>query len=506
MIRLKVFISSVQKELRSERIAVASLLSIDEFLRECTVPRIFEDYPQPLRPNPKAYLDLLRQCQIYLLLIGREYGADAGAGLSATHEEYRLAQELKLPTLVCVKGKNRDRVENAKEFFQEIRNAKHIYSRFQTEEKLLEAVSKRLREHIETTFAVEPRRAQLEQSKLNRQSASPFERMPLESLIYEDLDSDLTLEMMASAEDRDKDKVDPSDLPRLLLSRSYLWKDGDVLRPTVAGALLLARKPSNVLPQARVQMDTFPGTSRNADAIDSDILDAPLPHMIEKAVAFVRRNTAKPMLVKGLKRQKTETYPAEVLREVLVNAVAHRDYNESGAKISLEVFTDRLIVSSPGHPPGRQSIERLASGKARSRSRNPLVVQGLSWLELMDERGSGILRMTRLLEQAGHPRPVFRIDHDCLVVELRPPGAGKEERSEDRKEISAIREKHEMQPREAILAEVSASGRISTKVCVQRLGIPSASAKRIFKELVKEGILTMEGAGRSTYYRLTEPI
>jgi len=506
MIRLKVFISSVQKELRSERIAVASLLSTDDFLRECTVPRMFENYPQPLRPNPKAYLGLLRQCQIYLLLIGREYGADAGDGLSATHEEYRLAQELKLPTLICVKGKDEDRVEKEKEFFQEIRDAKHIYSRFQSEEKLLKAVGKRLREHIETTFAVEPRRAQLEQSKLNRRSASSFERMPLESLIYEDLDSDLALDMMASAEDRDKDKVDPGDLPRLLLSRSFLWKDRDVLRPTVAGALMLARKPGNALPQARVQMDAFPGTSRNADAFDSDILDAPLPHMVEIAVAFVRRNTAKPLVVKGLKRQKTETYPAEVLREVMVNAVAHRDYDESGAKISIEVFADRLIVSSPGHPPGGQSPERLASGKARSRARNPLVVQGLSWLELMDDRGSGIPRMTRLLEQAGHPRPAFRIDHDCLEVELWPSETSKEERFEDRKEASGTREKHEMQPREAILAEVRASGKISTKICVRRLGIPSASAKRIFKELVKEGILAMEGSGRSTHYRLSEPI
>jgi ATP-dependent DNA helicase RecG len=96
MIHLKVFISSVQKELRQERIAVGSYLATDDFLRACTVPRIFEDYPQPLRPNPKAYLDLLRNCQIYLLIVASEYGSDAGSGLAETHEEYRLAQEMKL--------------------------------------------------------------------------------------------------------------------------------------------------------------------------------------------------------------------------------------------------------------------------------------------------------------------------------------------------------------------------------------------------------------------------
>jgi DeoR/GlpR family transcriptional regulator of sugar metabolism len=59
-----------------------------------------------------------------------------------------------------------------------------------------------------------------------------------------------------------------------------------------------------------------------------------------------------------------------------------------------------------------------------------------------------------------------------------------------------------MLPREKILTEVRASGKISTKVCVQRLGISRATAKRIFNELVNDGTLTVEGSGCSTHYRL----
>jgi ATP-dependent DNA helicase RecG len=504
MIRLKVFISSVQKELRAERIAIGSFLSTDDFLRECITPRIFEKYPQPLRPNPKAYLELLRQCQLYLLIIGSEYGADAGEGLSATHEEYLLAQQMQLPTLVCVKGQDQNREKKEAAFFQEISDAHHTYSRFETEEQLLEIVGKRLREHIETTFAVEPRRAQIEQSELNRQSASPFEREPLDGFNYEDLDTDLALEMVANAEDRDREQVDPNELPRLLLSRSYLWKDDGLLRPTIAGALLLVRKPGNTLSQARVQMDAFPGITRNADALDSTILDAPLAKMVEAAVVFIRRNTATPLVVKGLKRQKVETYPAEVLREAVVNALAHRDYADSGAKISIEVFADRLVISSPGHPPGGQSIERLASGEARSRSRNPLVVQGLAWLELMDERGSGIPRMTRLLEQAGHPRPQFRLDHDCLVVELYPSMNNSGSLSEASFPSVPARTVESLSYKEAIINEAKTSGWISTKVCVQRLGIPRATAQRILKELVSADKLSVFGTGPATRYRLID--
>ncbi|NTV08693.1 MAG: DeoR family transcriptional regulator [Chlorobium limicola] len=59
--------------------------------------------------------------------------------------------------------------------------------------------------------------------------------------------------------------------------------------------------------------------------------------------------------------------------------------------------------------------------------------------------------------------------------------------------------------REAILAEINTSGSISTKICVQRLGIPSATAKRQIAELVTAGLLEKEGAGRSTIYRFVSP-
>ena len=217
MIHLKVFISSVQKELRQERIAVGGFLATDDFLRECTAPRIFEDYPQPLRPNPKGYLDLLRTCQVYLLIVGSEYGPDAGGGLSATHEEYRLAQELRLPTLVCIKGpRSTPREPKVEEFLKEIENDKHTYSRFTDEAGLLQVVGERLREHIKTTYDTVPRRAQVEQSRMTRRSASPFEREPVEGLAFEDLDPDIARDMMAAAEESDRDRIDPKELPRLL--------------------------------------------------------------------------------------------------------------------------------------------------------------------------------------------------------------------------------------------------------------------------------------------------
>jgi len=66
MIRLKVFISSVQKKLEVERAALGGLLATDPFLAASAVPRLFEEYPAPLHPNKQAYLDLLRTCHVFL--------------------------------------------------------------------------------------------------------------------------------------------------------------------------------------------------------------------------------------------------------------------------------------------------------------------------------------------------------------------------------------------------------------------------------------------------------
>jgi len=505
MIRLKVFISSVQKELRTERIAVGGFLATDEFLGQTTIPRIFEDYPQPLRSNPKAYLELLRQCQIYLLIIGTEYGNDTGDGLSATHEEYRLAQELSLPALICVKGSaGAKREAKTKAFLDEIKTDGHIYSRFEDEAGLFAVVGQRLREHIETTYDTVPKKAQIEQSERNFLAANEFERNPVTVLEWADLDHDLALDMMAAAEDTDKERLPVAGLPRLLLSRGYLWKDAtdDVLRPTAAGALLLAAHPSVALPQARIQLDAYTGTDRSSDPIDSVFLDAPLAQVVEQTVVFIRRHTARPLAVKGLKRQNTFVYPPEALREVIVNAVAHRDYADTGAKVSVEIFANHLRVSSPGMPPGGQPLSRLATGQARSRSRNPLVVQGLSWLDLMDERGSGIRRMTRLLAEAGHPAPTFERDHDSVVV-------GFSARPEEAPVVTAPAQnvtgddEAALLPREAILREAKTAGSITTRICVQRLGLARATAQRQLTQLVEEGLVVSQGKGRATSYLLS---
>ncbi len=506
MIRLKVFISSVQKELQEERAALGGLLATDPFLSSSTVPRLFEEYPAPLRPNKQAYLDLLRTCHVYLLIIGKEYGQTLADGLSATHQEYRFAQQQKLPTLVCVKGDaGLDREEGEKAFLEEVRKDGHTYTRFGSLDDLLKKARGRLIEHLERTFETEPSLQQTAQARETLRCASDFERQRVRNLSFAALEPRLTRELVAAAEDKPPEKLTENMITQALVSRSYLWFDtkANLYRPTAAAVLLMAKSPSRSFPQARVQLDAYAGEERDARPLDSVLVDEPLPAAIEQAVAFVRRNTAQPLNVEGLRRVAAEVFPQEVLREAIVNAVAHRDYENAGMKITVEVFADRVVFSSPGLPPGNQRIERIGRGEGRSKARNPLVVQGLTWLELMDERGSGIRRMREIMQRHGLALPRFALIDDEFAVTLASRPKLVEAHGVAAEPLPA--EQYSPDPKltesqNAALKGALETGHISTAWCVQNLGVSRDTAWRMLDDLKEKGYLEKTGTGRATRY------
>ena len=97
--KYRVFLSSVQKELETERVAVAGAVSSDAVLSRYTEIVLFENEPLSGRKMAKPYLDCLDSCDIYVLILDREYG-HVQSTLSATHEEYRHAQYGDMPIMI----------------------------------------------------------------------------------------------------------------------------------------------------------------------------------------------------------------------------------------------------------------------------------------------------------------------------------------------------------------------------------------------------------------------
>lgn len=504
-LKLRVFISSVQKELEEERMQLRILLTSDPFLLRYTVPKLFEKYPAPLRPDKKAYLKLLEKCQIYVLIIGREYGSSPD-GKSATHHEYDYAQEHSLPTLVCVKGDGGFKRNDAEEeFFQLVKEDGHTYGRFRDNQELYKLVRDRLIAHIRETYELAPSREEQSIAAATIEVASPFDRQRLHDRAFSDL-APVLLDALAHGVDPESRKtLKPTDREQLLLDRGYLWFQPDkaILRPTAAGLLLMGKDPSSLFPHCRIQLDIYPGSTTDDEAVLAETIRGNVPDAIDQLVGIIRKNTRKTPRVVGLKRIDVPEYPETALREALVNALAHRDYEDPTQHVVVEVFFDRIVITNPGLPVGHPSLKRLEKGEARSRSRNPLLSQGLVFLKLMEERGTGIRRMRRAMLEHGLELPHVETDEDRFVLTLPGPG-------DDLGRIKApaatsdglpksVRE--ELNQRQLAILELAVStGSVTNRQVQKQFKVVQDTALRDLIILSELKLLRKQGKGRSTHY------
>ena len=106
-----------------------------------------------------------------------------------------------------------------------------------------------------------------------------------------------------------------------------------------------------------------------------------------------------------------------VFKEAIINSLSHRDYYDKGAVTTIELFDDRVEISNPG---GLVSaISHTEFGK-RSHSRNPLIFGLFARMNMVEQIGSGIIRMNDLMKEAGLPEPVFSIEGMFTVTFKRP--------------------------------------------------------------------------------------
>ena len=101
--KLRIFVSSVQKELEDERLIVQNLVSTDPFLSGHCIPVLYEFEPAAPTKAVEGCIGTLDSCHVYLLIVGTQYGTPVG-DLSITHLEYRQAKENRQPILAFVKG------------------------------------------------------------------------------------------------------------------------------------------------------------------------------------------------------------------------------------------------------------------------------------------------------------------------------------------------------------------------------------------------------------------
>lgn len=276
----------------------------------------------------------------------------------------------------------------------------------------------------------------------------------------------------------------------ILKSRGCLTTDGKI---TNAGILLFGKEPQQFIQKAYITVVRYPEAAVTDTILDSKDFFGDLFDQIDKADQYLREHIQVISKIPkiGLARQDTPVYPYFVLRELIVNAAAHRDYNIYGSRILIQMFADRIEFYSPG-----SFLEGITPENIRwsQRSRNPTIARVLHDVKYLEEFGNGIDRIYETIEKYSiklQP-PVWKDIGVAVITTLFDP-TYKKPVGED------IFEGLNKRQRQA-LDYIRKEGQISNK---EYRMLFDASQKVAFLELnkmVERELLETRGSGRSVVY------
>ncbi len=204
----------------------------------------------------------------------------------------------------------------------------------------------------------------------------------------------------------------PTDLETLRLLTTHQGRQV----PTVGGVLLFGKNRADHFPDAWIQAARFQGTDR-AHIIDRLDIRSNLVAAIDEAIGFVQKHSWHGAEIGPVRRTERWNLPPVAVREAVINAVAHADYSQHGARIRVSIFDDRLEVENPGLLPLGLTVDDLRRGI--SKLRNRVIGRVFHELGLIEQWGSGIQRMTAGCRSSGLAIPELEEIGTSFRVTLR---------------------------------------------------------------------------------------
>ena len=286
------------------------------------------------------------------------------------------------------------------------------------------------------------------------------------------------------------------DLPaiqKLLVHRGCLVRRGKGFRPTYAGLLLFGIDPQSWVRGAEVLAVRYAGATIG-DVFTRQAITGRLPDQIRQAEMFVADNLSRQAKVKeGWQREEETAYPPAMLREAVVNAIAHRDYRITGNQVLLLMFGDRIEVHSPGRLPGHVTLANFVHERY---SRNEAIMQVLCDMGFVERLGHGIDRILTVAKEYELPAPEFKETAAGFVVSLYCRPAASSVGAPEKRLLMA-----QNQRIEKMMAFIKVRGQITSREYQELCpGITAESLRRDFTELVEQGLILRVGDKRGTYY------
>jgi ATP-dependent DNA helicase RecG len=202
----------------------------------------------------------------------------------------------------------------------------------------------------------------------------------------------------------------------LLANLSLIKSSEQEFHPTVAALLFFGRDPQKFLHTAHVVAARIPGHDLAATPSDVKNVVGRLPDMLEGAMRFLEIHLPTPHVIQRLEAEARPELPLDALRELLVNALAHRDYTLA-SPVRVFVFDHQVQIRTPGGLPNSVKIETIRLGGAHI-LRNPMIYTLFRRYGLVTGVGSGVYRSIQLIRAATGEEPHLFIEGSEFVVSI----------------------------------------------------------------------------------------
>ena len=353
--------------------------------------------------------------------------------------------------------------------------------------------------------------------ELERQKQNiSFDSLPVYSKKVDELDISL---FKKHFEDKTGEKLTKTVMKKLNL----IIEEQDKEFPANALVLLSNDKiKEKLFSYAKIECARFKGAIPG-DFIDQKSNDEPLSFQAEEAYKFVLRNISKGSTYEGVYRKDRWEYPIIAIREVIRNAVIHRDYSLKGKDIKIAIFDDKIEITSPGKLMPTIDYNDMESGQ--SDIRNKVLAPVFKKLGIIEQWGNGLRLIAEELKKYpeikmewSEPGFAFRVtfveveqqkEKEKTVIaddydRLRPITTEKTKAKDEYGRLRTITDDYkELEIEEKkILVYLLDNEKIKRKEAVKLLNLGKSKTYEILDSLVKKGLILRKGQGRGTYYVL----
>lgn len=273
-----------------------------------------------------------------------------------------------------------------------------------------------------------------------------------------------------------------------LLRRLYLVR-GEHL--SNAAMLLFAREPLAWAPNVVLRIISYAG-DKQGRALHEQTLQGPAVRILRQAISVIQQQTGFTGRFRfgRLEREDSPAYALFALREGLVNAMAHRDYEASSGQLRVEIFPDHLMIQNPGKLPDGWTEKDIIT-KEESQPTNPDIARVFYLRALMERLGLGGRKLREACIALNAKPPVWKAKDGTVSLTLYP--------------APRLKEMLRLQPRMLeFLHGLKRGAEFKAEQYAKGAGVSLRQARRDLDFLAEAGEITRHGQGPSTLYRREE--